>query len=230
MPGMDRTWWDRRSHLREPLRGERAGAFARRGRLTAPAYRHGCRRHRAHHRSRAQRPWSCGRGRGVRNPERPRPHHPSPVANESVKAMGFPQERPRRTRANDAWRRLVRETRLTADALIYPLFVVEGSAVRHAVTSMPGISQLSVDEAVKEARAAHAAGVPGVLLFAAPDRKDPRASDALDARGLAATAIAAIKEACPQLLVWVDVCVSAATDHGHCGHVTEAGVIEDRKS
>ena len=76
--------------------------------------------------------------------------------------MGFPRERPRRTRASDPWRRLVRETRLTADALIYPLFVVPGRGVRHAVTSMPGISQLSADEAVKEARAAHAAGVPAV--------------------------------------------------------------------
>src|SRR5215472_15874531 len=189
MPGMDRTWWDRRSHLREPLRGERAGAFARRGRLTAPAYRHGCRRHRAHHRSRAQRPWSCGRGRGVRNPAQPRPYHPSPVANESVKAMGFPQERPRRTRANDAWRRLVRETRLTADALIYPLFVVPGRGVRHAVTSMPGISQLSVAETVKEAKSAAGAGVPAVLLFAAPAGKDARASAARDPHGLAAQAI-----------------------------------------
>jgi porphobilinogen synthase len=144
--------------------------------------------------------------------------------------MGFPRERPRRTRASDAWRRLVRETRLTADGLIYPLFVVEGSAVRHAVTSMPGISQLSVDEAVKEARAALAAGVPAVLLFAAPGRKDPRASDARDAHGLAATAIAAIKEACPQLLVWADVCLCGATDHGHCGHVTDAGVIDNDSS
>ena len=144
--------------------------------------------------------------------------------------MGFPTERPRRTRASDAWRRLVRETRLSADALIYPLFVVEGSRVRHAVTSMPGISQLSVDEAVKEARSAHVAGVPAVLLFAAPERKDPRASDALDARGLAASAIAAIKEACPQLLVWADVCLCGATDHGHCGHVTDAGVIDNDSS
>ena len=144
--------------------------------------------------------------------------------------MGFPRERPRRTRANDAWRRLVRETRLSADALIYPLFVVEGRTVRHAVTSMPGISQLSVDEAVKEARGAHAAGVPAVLLFAAPERKDQRASDALDARGLAATAIAAIKEACPELLVWADVCLCGATDHGHCGHVTDAGTIDNDSS
>ena len=144
--------------------------------------------------------------------------------------MGFPRERPRRTRANEAWRALVRETRLTADALIYPLFIVEGSAVRHAVTSMPGISQLSVDESVKEARAAAAAGVPAVLLFAAPERKDAHASDALDAHGLAATAITAIKEACPQLLVWADVCLCGATDHGHCGHVSEGGVIDNDSS
>ena len=144
--------------------------------------------------------------------------------------MGFPQVRPRRTRANDAWRRLVRETRLTPEAFIYPMFVVPGRAVRHPVTSMPGIAQLSVDEAVKEARATAAAGVPAVLLFAAPDRKDARASDALDAHGLAATAIAAIKEACPQLLVWADVCLCGATDHGHCGHVSDAGVIDNDSS
>jgi len=138
--------------------------------------------------------------------------------------------RPRRTRAHDAWRRLVRETRLTADALIYPLFIVPGRAVRHPVTSMPGIAQLSVDEAVKEARATEAAGVPGVLLFAAPERKDARASDALDARGLAASAIAAIKEACPQLLVWADVCLCGATDHGHCGHVSQDGTIDNDSS
>src|SRR6266566_2972014 len=81
--------------------------------------------------------------------------------------MGFPQQRPRRTRQSDAWRRLVRETRLTPEALVYPLFVVAGRAVRHAVESMPGIFQLSVDEAVKDAKAVAAAGVPAVLLFAA---------------------------------------------------------------
>jgi porphobilinogen synthase len=144
--------------------------------------------------------------------------------------MGFPNVRPRRTRASDAWRRLVRETRLTADALIYPLFVVPGRAVRHAVESMPGICQLSVDEAVREAKAAAAAGVPAVLLFAVPARKDATASDALDPHGLAAQAIGAIKEACPQLLVWADVCLCGATDHGHCGHVNPQGVIENDSS
>jgi porphobilinogen synthase len=125
---------------------------------------------------------------------------------------------------------MVRETRLTPDALVYPLFVVPGRAVRHAVESMPGICQFSVDEVVKEARAAAAAGVPAVLLFAAPARKDAQASDARDAHGLAASAIAAIKEACPQLLVWADVCLCGATDHGHCGHVTAEGVIDNDSS
>src|SRR5579863_5341596 len=142
--------------------------------------------------------------------------------------MGFPQQRPRRTRASAAWRRLVRETRLLPDDLIYPMFVVPGRATRRAVASMPGICQLSVDEAVKEAQAA--AAVPAVLLFAAPERKDARASDAVDSRGLAAEAIGAIKSACPQLLVWADVCLCGATDHGHWGHVAPGGVIDNDSS
>jgi porphobilinogen synthase len=144
--------------------------------------------------------------------------------------MSFPQERPRRTRQSDAWRRMVRETRLTPDALIYPLFVVPGRGVRHPVESMPGICQLSVDEAVKEARTAAAAGVPAVLLFAAPAEKDTRASSARDPQGLAAQAISAIKDACGPLLVWADVCLCGATDHGHCGHVLEGGAIDNDSS
>ena len=144
--------------------------------------------------------------------------------------MGFPNQRPRRTRQSDVWRRMVRETRLTPEQLIYPMFVVPGRAVRHPVESMPGISQLSVDEAVKEARAAAGSGVPAVLLFAAPERKDALASDALDPKGLAAQAISAIKEACPHLMVWADVCLCGATDHGHCGHVTAQGLIDNDSS
>jgi porphobilinogen synthase len=144
--------------------------------------------------------------------------------------MGFPQARPRRTRATDAWRRMVRETRLCAQEFIYPMFVVPGRAVRHPIASMPGICQLSVDEAVKEARATAAHGVPAVLLFAAPERKDAQASEALDPNGLAARAIGAIKEACPGLLVWADVCLCGATDHGHCGHVSAQGVIDNDSS
>ena len=144
--------------------------------------------------------------------------------------MPFPQERPRRTRQSAAWRRMVRETRLTPDALIYPLFVVPGRAVRNPVESMPGISQLSVDEVVKEAKLAAGAGVPAVLLFAAPADKDARASAARDPRGLAAQAISAIKEACPELLVWADVCLCGATDHGHCGHALRDGTIDNDSS
>ncbi len=144
--------------------------------------------------------------------------------------MGFPLHRPRRTRQSDAWRRMVRETRLSLDALIYPLFVVPGRGVRHPVQSMPGISQLSVDEVVKDAKAVAAAGVPAVLLFAAPSEKDAKASSALDPKGLAARAIAAIKDACPQLLVWADVCLCGSTDHGHCGHVTPKGAIDNDSS
>ncbi|HEY8052947.1 MAG TPA: porphobilinogen synthase [Steroidobacteraceae bacterium] len=144
--------------------------------------------------------------------------------------MGFPSERPRRTRQSDAWRRLVRETRLSPQEFVYPLFVVPGIGVRHAVESMPGIFQLSVDEAVKEAKAVAAKGVPAVLLFAAPGQKDGQASAALDPRGLAAQAITAIKEAVPHLIVWADVCLCGATDHGHCGHVTADGVIDNDAS
>ncbi len=144
--------------------------------------------------------------------------------------MGFPQQRPRRTRQSDAWRRLVRETRLTPEALVYPLFVVPGRAVRHAVESMPGIFQLSVDEAVKDAKAVAAAGVPAVLLFAAPAHKDGKATSATDPKGLAAQAIAAIKEACPELILWADVCLCGATDHGHCGHVLAGGAIDNDSS
>src|SRR5579863_1197542 len=144
--------------------------------------------------------------------------------------MGFPSERPRRTRQSDAWRRLVRETRLSPEEFVYPLFVVPGRGVRHAVESMPGIFQLSVDEAVQEAKAVAAKGVPAVLLFAAPGKKDAQASAALDPQGLAAQAISAIKEACPDLIVWADVCLCGATDHGHCGHVLPGGAVDNDSS
>jgi porphobilinogen synthase len=144
--------------------------------------------------------------------------------------MGFPTQRPRRTRQSDAWRRLVRETRLDPAGFVYPLFLVPGRAVRHPVQSMPGIFQLSVDEAVKEARSVAASGVPALLLFAAPEHKDAAASGARDPQGLAAQGIRAIKDALPGIIVWADVCLCGATDHGHCGHVNAAGVIDNDSS
>jgi porphobilinogen synthase len=146
--------------------------------------------------------------------------------------MAFPTQRPRRTRSSEVWRRMVRETRLSPDALIQPLFAVPGRGVRHPVSSMPGVSQLSVDELVKEARVIAAAGIPAVLLFAAPDVKDARASAATDPHGLAAQAIASIKDACPNLQVWADVCLCGTTDHGHCGHIVPGpqGAVIDNDS
>jgi porphobilinogen synthase len=144
--------------------------------------------------------------------------------------MAFPLQRPRRLRQTDVWRRMVQETRLSLDSMIYPLFIVPGKGVRHAVESMPTVFQLSVDEIAKEAKRIADLGIPAVLLFAAPDRKDAQASSATDPNGLVPQAIAAIKKVAPKLLVWCDVCLCGATDHGHCGHVTNDGVIENDSS
>jgi len=144
--------------------------------------------------------------------------------------MGFPLQRPRRLRRTETWRRLVRETTLSADDFVYPLFIVPGRGVRRPVSSMPGIAQLSVDEAVREARTAFDAGVRAVILFAAPAHKDPAGSAALDPDGLVPQTIKAIKAECPNLVVWTDVCLCSATDHGHCGHVTPAGEIDNDSS
>ncbi|MFO7275831.1 MAG: porphobilinogen synthase [Pseudomonadota bacterium] len=144
--------------------------------------------------------------------------------------MGFPLQRPRRLRRTETWRRLVRETTLSADDFVYPLFIVPGRGVRRPVSSMPGIAQLSVDEAVREARTAFDAGVRAVILFAAPAHKDPAGSAALDPDGLVPQTIKAIKAECPDLVVWTDVCLCSATDHGHCGHVTPAGEIDNDSS
>ena len=144
--------------------------------------------------------------------------------------MGFPLDRPRRLRQSETWRRLARETRLSCDDLVYPLFIVPGTRVRHPVESMPGISQLSVDEAVAEARRVSALGVSALILFSAPAEKDARASAFLDPNGLVPLAIRGIKAACPELLVWTDVCLCSATDHGHCGHVLPDGRIDNDSS
>ena len=146
-----------------------------------------------------------------------------------------PAHRPRRLRTTAALRRLVRETRLTADDLIYPLFVVHGEGVRRPVASMPGVHQLSVDEAVREAREAHALGIPAVLLFGIPAHKDADGSEGADPDGAVQRATRAIKAALPDLLVITDVCLCEYTDHGHCGplnlgaapHLPDAYVLND---
>ena len=141
--------------------------------------------------------------------------------------MAYPTSRLRRLRQSEAWRRLARETELDPSDFVYPLFIVPGRGVRHAVSSMPGIFQLSVDEGAAEAQRAFEAGVRAVILFSAPDHKDARASAFLDPEGLVPQAVRAIKAACPELLVWTDVCLCSATDHGHCGHIVNGKVDND---
>jgi porphobilinogen synthase len=135
--------------------------------------------------------------------------------------------RPRRLRRTEAIRSLIRETRLTPDCFVYPLFVCEGSGVRREVPSMPGVFQLSVDEAVREAAAARADGVPAVILFGLPDRKDPEGSGAWDPDAPVQTAIRALKRDVRDLLVMTDVCLCEYTSHGHCGIVEGEEVLND---
>ena len=129
----------------------------------------------------------------------------------------FPEYRPRRLRRSAALRRLVAETRLSAHQLVLPLFARAGRKLRRPVPSMPGVFQLSPDELLKEAAAAHACGVPAVLLFGVPDRKDDKASGAYSRRGIVPETIRLLKQELPELLVIADVCLCEYMSHGHCG-------------
>ena len=129
----------------------------------------------------------------------------------------YPTVRPRRLRSTAALRRVVAETHLHPVSFVLPLFVVPGTGVRRPILSMPGHSQLSVDELVVTAREAAAAGVGGVMLFGIPASKDDRGSGAWDAGGPVPEGIRAIKDAVPDLTVWADVCLCEYTSHGHCG-------------
>ncbi len=131
----------------------------------------------------------------------------------------FPAYRPRRLRATPALRRLVTETRLSADQLVLPLFVRPGRNVRQAVQSMPGVFQLSSDELVRESVRAFENGVNAILLFGIPERKDNRASGAYSAKGIVQRAVRELKKELPQLLVITDVCLCEYMSHGHCGIV-----------
>jgi porphobilinogen synthase len=135
--------------------------------------------------------------------------------------------RPRRLRRSEPIRSLVRETRLTPDCFILPLFICEGRGVRREVSSMPGVYNLSVDEAVKEAAAAHADGVLGVLLFGLPDSKDATGSKASDPDAPVQSAVRALKRELPDLIVITDVCLCEYTSHGHCGIVEGNEILND---
>src|SRR5690349_14858995 len=133
--------------------------------------------------------------------------------------MAFPITRLRRLRRTEALRSMVRETRLTPEAFIYPLFVCPGEGVRKEVRSMPGVFNLSVDEAVKEAGEAKAAGVPSIILFGLPEAKDEIATGAWASDGIVQQAARAIKREVPDLVIMGDVCLCEYMSHGHCGIV-----------
>ena len=131
--------------------------------------------------------------------------------------MAFPQQRLRRTRRTAGLRGLVRETRLSPEDFVYPIFVTAGEDVKNLIASMPGIFQLSINHAVEEASRAYNLGIPAVLLFGIPDHKDEAASGAYDPEGIVQLATRAIKDAAPDLLVITDVCLCEYMSHGHCG-------------
>src|SRR3954469_19435904 len=135
----------------------------------------------------------------------------------------FPAYRPRRLRQSAVMRRLVSETQLSAAQLVLPLFVRSGRKLRRPINAMPGVFQLSPDELVRNAKMAAVAGVPAVLLFGIPEKKDPRASGAYAANGIVQQAIKLLKRELPALLVITDVCLCEYMSHGHCGIVQGKG-------
>jgi len=141
--------------------------------------------------------------------------------------MTYPEHRPRRLRRNEGIRRMVRETKLSVDDLIYPLFAVAGRKIRKEISSMPGAFQMSVENLVKEVRVVHGLGIPAVLLFGIPAKKDAVGSDACSDEGIIQTAVRAIKDAMPDIQVITDVCFCEYTDHGHCGILTREGEVDN---
>jgi len=139
----------------------------------------------------------------------------------------FPDYRPRRLRRTESLRKLVQETHLSASQLVLPLFVRSGTKIRRPVDAMPGVSQLSVDEMLREVDEAAEEGVGGVILFGLPDTKDATGSSAWDDNGPVPTAVRALKKEYPRLVVITDVCMCEYTDHGHCGILRDGEVDND---
>ncbi|MCF8110178.1 MAG: porphobilinogen synthase [Desulfobacteraceae bacterium] len=140
--------------------------------------------------------------------------------------MQFPDYRPRRLRQNEAFRRMIRETRLSTDNLIMPLFAVFGKNVREPIASMPGQYHFSVENAAKTAREAAELGIPAIMLFGLPEKKDPLGTGAYAKDGIVQKAIKEVKNKYPEIVVITDVCLCQYTDHGHCGMV-ESGIIDN---
>jgi len=141
--------------------------------------------------------------------------------------MSFPVHRPRRLRRTEAIRSLVRETRWSTAGLVYPMFVCPGSGVRTEVGSMPGVCQQSVDNFLEECREVEQLGIPAIILFGLPEKKDARGSEAAAATGVVQRAVEAVKKANLHLIVLTDVCLCEYTDHGHCGVVQHGVVLND---
>jgi porphobilinogen synthase len=141
--------------------------------------------------------------------------------------MAFPIQRLRRLRQHESLRRMVRETRLSPSDLIYPMFVMEGKDQRREIASMPGQFRLSIDLLVKEAGEVAGLGIPAVMLFGIPDRKDERGTSGYDPNGVVQRAIKAVKDHVPGLLVITDVCIDEYTTHGHCGIVKDGRILND---
>jgi len=136
--------------------------------------------------------------------------------------MSFPASRPRRLRRTETLRRQVRETRLSPDNLVAPLFVVPGEGVRREIGAMPGCFQMSVDVLLEECRELTRVGVPAVILFGLPAAKDAEGSGAYDQSGPVPAALRALRRELPDLVLWADVCLCEYTDHGHCGPLRKA--------
>jgi porphobilinogen synthase len=141
--------------------------------------------------------------------------------------MFFPEYRARRLRRNDTMRRMVRETHLRVDDLIYPMFSAFGKNIKKEIVSMPGIFQQSIEHIVAEAKEVHALGIPAVILFGIPETKDAVGQDAYSETGIIQETIRAIKTAVPELTVITDVCLCEYTDHGHCGVIKGGDVDND---
>jgi porphobilinogen synthase len=141
--------------------------------------------------------------------------------------MLFPDYRARRMRQSDAFRRMIRETQLSVNDLILPLFAVEGQDVQNPIPSMPGHAQMSIDHLVGKVREAAEVGVPAVILFGLPDKKDPLGTRAYASDGIVQKAVRAVKKAVPEMALITDVCLCQYTDHGHCGMVEKGRIDND---
>ena len=140
--------------------------------------------------------------------------------------MLFPEYRPRRLRQNEAFRRMIRETTLSVDDLILPIFAISGQNIKNPISSMPGHFQLSIDNLIKTSKKAFELGIPAVMLFGIPDKKDPLATSAYANHGIVQQAVKSLKDKLPELVVITDVCLCQYTDHGHCG-IVEGNIIDN---